>query len=120
VTAALHEFILAEKADLFHTPNLRYLKNIQIFKVSPTLTYRLENFLNWPVFYEPYSPTVTGGIFPIAISWVNMRLLIGLLKNLHPTLKILFEIPARCGKCETYNPAFPWTKNEELGVPLVR
>jgi hypothetical protein len=42
--------------DLFHTPNLRYLKNILIFKVSPTLKQLFENDISKVAFWEPIAP----------------------------------------------------------------
>jgi hypothetical protein len=87
VPATLHEFILAEKVDLFHTPNLRYLKNFQILKVSPTLTRLSEISIIRLDFCEPRSPTAAGGISLIAISWVSPGALTGLLEDLCPTLK---------------------------------
>jgi hypothetical protein len=87
VPTILHKFILAEKADLFHTPNLRYLKHFQIFKVSATLKQLYEEFIIQLDFCEPRPPTVTGGRLFIAISWVSPGVLTGLLEDLSPTLK---------------------------------
>jgi hypothetical protein len=73
--------------DLFHTPNLRYLKNIQIFKVSPTLTQLSNKSILRLNFFEPRSPTDALGRSLIAIGWVSPGALTGLLENLCPTLK---------------------------------
>jgi hypothetical protein len=81
VLPILHEFILAEKSDLFHTPNLRLLKNIPIFKVSPTLKYFSSNFL--PRYHPFKSPSPTGGLsgFFIATSSDALTALTALLKK---------------------------------------
>jgi hypothetical protein len=97
--AILHRFILAEKTDLFHTPNLRYLKNIQIFKMSPTLTQLSKKSIFRLDFCEPHPPTAAGGESFIAISSVLSGALTGLLEGLNPTLKYL--VWNYHGGCET-------------------
>lgn len=85
--AILHFFILAEKSSLFHTPNLRYLKNIQIFKVSLTLT-RLFDKTNFQVdFHILHTPTVGGENLYNPIYWVWYESLPALLRECYPTLK---------------------------------
>jgi hypothetical protein len=64
----LHETILAENRFLFHTPNLRKLKNILFFKVYLTLTSLSElTFLAQELsMIQP--PTAAGGRLIFAIS----------------------------------------------------
>jgi hypothetical protein len=87
VSTILHEFILAEKTDLFHTPNLRYLKHFRFFKVSPTLKQLYAEFAFRLDFHEPRPPTATGGGAIVTIYWVLPEVLAWLLKNISPTLR---------------------------------
>jgi hypothetical protein len=88
VPAILRKFILAEKVDLFHTPNLRYLKNIRFIKVYATLRRLTAKSLIRLDFYIQTSPTVAGARLPITISWVPKRALAWLLEFFRPILKI--------------------------------
>jgi hypothetical protein len=74
---------------LFHTPNLRNIKNMLFFKVSPILKQHSEKRLPACFLLMQITPTNAGYIIPTATAWVlfiPLAMLLeippGILKNL--------------------------------------